>query len=255
MDDFDEGLMAMRFYPNNGNFGPHYDVEEKGEFHETPDNGSNDTEETENTESEIGYITIGNFYHDIPKGLAWQWKSERLLEGFLYGEVDEKGRFTGEEVTYIYPDLLTGLHGKFLNGEVVEARAVDIVAERCHQGMKQIKMRLNKKAETVWKVEHSTSVTSPYAKTMEPHEKKSVYVGSSQLGGDSQITGDGIFARRLFFPGDLVSYFSGVKTLEEEMFMDNMTAQEEYEASRYYFGLYDAAPLMWGLDKVKRERR
>ena len=156
MDDFDEGLMAMRFYPNNGNFGPHYDAEEKGEFHETPDNGSNDTEETENTESEIGYITIGNFYHDIPKGLAWQWKSERLLEGFLYGEVDEKGRFTGEEVTYIYPDLLTGLQGKFLNGEVVEARAVDIVAERCHQGMKQIKLRLNTRDSTVWRVEHST---------------------------------------------------------------------------------------------------
>ena len=35
-----------------------------------------------------------------------------------------------------------------------------------------------------------------------------------------------------------------------DMDMDNMTAQEKYEASRYYFGLYDVAPLMWGLDKV-----
>ena len=57
MDDFDEGLMAMRFYPNNGNFGPHYDAEEKGEFHETPDNGSNDTEEAETVTIDI---------HDYP---------------------------------------------------------------------------------------------------------------------------------------------------------------------------------------------
>ena len=56
--------------------------------------------------------------------------------------MDQEGKFTGEEITYIYPDLLTGLHGKFRDGEVVEARAVDIVAERCQQGVKEIRLRL-----------------------------------------------------------------------------------------------------------------
>ena len=152
-------MSSRRYHPGTEKFYRHWDGEDKNDYDETPDNQSDWPENitVADTDADKGYVTIGLFKNNIPQGLAWQWKSERLLEGFLYGEVDEKGRFTGEEVTYIYPDLLTGLHGKFLNGEVVEARAVDIVAERCHQGMKQIKVRLNKKAETVWKVEHSTS--------------------------------------------------------------------------------------------------
>ena len=65
--------------------------------------------------------------------------------------MDQEGKFTGEEITYIYPDLLTGLHGKFRDGEVVEARAVDIVAERCQQGVKEIRLRLRRDT-TSWRV-------------------------------------------------------------------------------------------------------
>ena len=33
------------------------------------------------------------------------------------------------------------------------------------------------------------------------------------------------------------------------MFHHNKTSREEYEASRYYFGLYASTPLMWQLEK------
>ena len=69
--------------------------------------------------------------------------------------MDQEGKFTGEEITYIYADLLTGLHGKFRDGEVVEARAVDIVAERCQQGVKEIRLRL-RRDPTSWRVQHAT---------------------------------------------------------------------------------------------------
>ena len=36
---------------------------------------------------------------------------------------------------------------------------------------------------------------------------------------------------------------------EEEMFHHNKTSREEYEASRYYFGLYASTPLMWQLER------
>ena len=112
----------------------------------------------ENTdERDIGFVTIGMFSNEKPQGKTWQQKSARMLEGFLYGEVDQEGKFTGDEITYIYPDLLTGLHGKFVNGEIQEARAVDIVAQRCQKGIKEIKLKLSTRDNTIWRPEHSSS--------------------------------------------------------------------------------------------------
>jgi len=78
---------------------------------------------------------------------------------------------------------------------------------------------------------------------MDPQEKKQVYVATSERAG----AGEGLFARRKFLPGELVSYFSGKKTVEEEMFFDNMTAVEEEDAASYYFGLADNCPDWWGV--------
>ena len=189
------------------------------------------------------------FSNEKPLGKAWQWKSGRMLEGFLYGEVDQEGKFTGDEITFLYPDLLTGLNGKFVDGEVQEARAVDILAERCRGGIKEIQLSLSTRDNTVWRLADTETLLRSFARSVEPHERKSVYIGKSLVAGDTAVTGQGIFARRLFLPGDLVSYFSGVKTTEVEMFHDNMTDQEHYEASRYYFGLYDHAPRMWGVQR------
>ena len=110
--------------------------------------------------------------------MAWQWKSDRMLEGFLYGEVDQEGKFTGDEITFIYPDLLTGLHGKFVDGEVLEARAVDIVAERCQQGIKEIKLKLNTRDNTLWKPELSNSdQILTYTKTLGNNNILTHYIG------------------------------------------------------------------------------
>ena len=45
---------------------------------------------------------------------------------------------------FVYPDLLTGLLGEFYNSELVKARAVDITAERCNNGIKELKVRRSK---------------------------------------------------------------------------------------------------------------
>ena len=134
------------------------------------------------TDANNGYVTIGVFKDDKPQGLAWQWKSERMLEGFLYGEVDEEGKFTGDEITFLYPDLLTGLHGKFVDGEVKEARAVDILAERCRGGMKEIKLKISTRDDTVWRPELSTSSQIlSYTKTL--GNKNILSLVSSNNGG------------------------------------------------------------------------
>ena len=150
-------LAARRFYPLTGQFRTHFEWEDRSDYEVTHSRYPEEEFSLADTDARKGYVTVGFFQDEKPRGLAWQWKSERMLEGFLYGEVDLEGKFTGDEITFLYPDLLTGLHGKFLDGEVLEARAVDIVAERCRQGIKEIRLRLNTRDNTLWRREHSSS--------------------------------------------------------------------------------------------------
>ena len=115
-------LKAARYYPGTGEFGPYYDMLDLADMHDNPgDTGGVDEDEeldVKDTDDEKGFITIGVFRNGKPGGLAWQWRSERMMEGFLYGEVDVNGKFSGEDILYIYPDLETGLRGTFSDGQV-----------------------------------------------------------------------------------------------------------------------------------------
>ena len=221
----DDGLKSARYYPLEKEYGFHFDMEDVADFHDNPtDTGASDEEfeddEVIDTDAEKGYITIGHFVDAKPIGNTWQWKNERIFEGFLNGIVDENGTFTGEDITYIYPDFQTGLKGIFIGGEVAAARAVIITEERCHNGIKEIRTKKIASDQTLWSkdIANTTHITR-YAKTVDPHERRSVYVGESQLPGG----GEGIFARRTFMPGDLVSYFNGIRVTEDMMFYENMT--------------------------------
>ena len=47
---------------------------------------------------------------------------------------------------------------------------------------------------------------------------------------------EGLFAKRLFLPGQMVSYFTGVKTTEERMLGPNPLTKEEEEEVRLQTG-------------------
>ena len=55
-----------------------------------------------------------------------------------------------------------------------------------------------------------------------------MYIGPSAIPGAEE----GVFARRTFRQGDLVSYFNGVKRLESQMFTSNMTWASSIAATR-----------------------
>ena len=59
---------------------------------------------------------IGSFHRGLPTGYCWLAKEG---QGWLFGEVDERGRFSGDNIAYIYPDLLTAITGTF-EKEVIE---------------------------------------------------------------------------------------------------------------------------------------
>ena len=76
------------------------------------------------------------------------------MEGFLYGVVDDCGRFTGSDILYLYPDMVTGILGTWSHGSLVEGRAVDILAERCRDGLKELRTRpARHNSEVTWSLQ------------------------------------------------------------------------------------------------------
>ena len=53
------------------------------------------------------------------------------MEGFLYGQLDSEGRFTGSDILFLYPDLVTGIRGSWREGVLLSGTAVEVLAERC----------------------------------------------------------------------------------------------------------------------------
>ena len=84
-----------------------------------------------------------------------------MLEGFLYGKVDKEGKFTGNDITYIYPDFQTGLQGQFEDGVVVAARPVSVIGERCQNGIKEILTSFIASDDTIWtrQISNSTHIS------------------------------------------------------------------------------------------------
>ena len=190
-------------------------------------------------------FTFGVFVDNVAVGLTWQSRTMRKMDGFLYGEVDNHGDFTGDNITFIYPDFLTGLRGYFKDGVLVAATAVDIVAERCNAGVKELRIEAAQyDSEVVWeKDETSLRYIGKNRKVMDAYERKSVYVKKST----NPVAFEGLFARRNFLPGDIVSYYGGQKVYNEEKVFDNMTLEEKYEVSACHLALGKRAPVWLGL--------
>ena len=178
----------------------------------------------------------------VPGGLSWRWWGSKKVHGFLYGEVDQFGDFSGENICYVYPDFQTALRGIFVNGDLHNATAVNIVGERCNSGVKELRFEEpENKADVVW--ENTGDVLFQYGKhpkVMDPHEKKSVFVNKST----NPRAEEGLFAKRKFHRGDLVSYYGGEKLFLEDIISSNMTTEELSTSLMYTLALGESAEEM-----------
>ena len=130
-----------------------------------------------------------------------------------------------------------------MNGKLQFATAVDIIAERCLDGMKELKIEASSKSSVTWtREEANATYIGQHPQEMDPHEEKSVYVDQSFIPRSKE----GVFARRRFLPGDLVSYFGGLKTFEKNFLLPEMTEEEEEDAASYYYNLGINIPAWWG---------
>ena len=116
--------------------------------------------------------------------------------------------------------MKTVLVGKFEDGIMLSGKPAKIVAERCNDGIKEIKLSSVQPDVPEFKYSRPTRVNiGNQPNRMDPYEKKFVYVNTTKWGDD------GLFAKKDIKKDELVSYYSGMffDNLEMELFPDNLT--------------------------------
>ena len=109
----------------------------------------------------------------------------------------------GENIAFIYPDFETALLGNFQNGVMIAAKPTKILAERCRNGVKELKFAQPKENAPTFKYERPTHLRPGDQPTVaDPFESRRIYIGKG-------VMQDGIFAKKDIQNGELICYYSG----------------------------------------------
>ena len=110
----------------------------------------------------------------------------------------------GNQIAFIYPDFETVLRGEFINGTMMAAKPTKIVAERCKNGIKQLKFAKPAKDAPILKYQRPNFLRpGDQPQIADPFERKLIYINKG-------VYQDGLFARRDIRMGELICYYSGV---------------------------------------------
>ena len=107
---------------------------------------------------------------------------------------------------------------RFEHRVLVQATAVNIVGERCSEDIKEILTKpVDNDGDVKWKKEAANHWhIGKHHLVMDPYEKKSTYVGESDIPGSEE----GLFAKQAVMPGQAVSYFRRTKTVYSNTLMN-----------------------------------
>ena len=106
---------------------------------------------------------------------------------------------------YVYPDMRTVYIGHFKNGEMINAKRSKIIKERCHQGIKEIKIAKPKPYAPIVRFTRPNRIRfGGNPRIVDPFEQNHVYVNTARN------MGEGLFARKNITEGNVVAYYSGL---------------------------------------------
>ena len=112
---------------------------------------------------------------------------------------------------FLYPDMETALIGRFENGTMVAAKPSKVIAERCHQGIKEIKVAIPTASAPTFKYTRPNRIRVGDQPTiMDPFERKNVFIADGKKE-------DGVFAKKNITKGDIFVYYSGIILNQTEL--------------------------------------
>ena len=117
-----------------------------------------------------------------------------LGNGYLHGVVDSDGHASGNRIAYIYPDGETAFFGRFENGFMRKAKAVDVKKYGCDEtGLFVVKEYSEPISDQEFFYDPPTNTSfgggAPLG-VLDPYEVKTVRLAPSSVEGG----GEGVFA-------------------------------------------------------------
>ena len=118
--------------------------------------------------------------------------------------------------------MISALIGRFENGIMKAAKQTKIIRERCCNGIKEIKVAKPKHGSPILKYQRPNMIRiADQPKVMDALDRRNIFIRPGPWG-------DGIFAKRHFVPGDIISYYSGLLWSHQDLFPLNQTFEERY---------------------------
>lgn len=145
---------------------------------------------------------VGWYKAGLPLGTCW---TSIPGDGWIVGKVDYDGKFSGNRIAFIYPDLTTALVGRFNDGALVSAVPGKVVSVSNINGIMVPEIKVISNDEyRYWRSTKEDILCPPHRKDI--YEDKLVYVGMSTMPG----SGEGLFAKTNIPEGTLFGYYNGI---------------------------------------------
>jgi len=148
-------------------------------------------------------VWVGRYVGGKASGVCWSFISGG---GAVVGKVDSKGKLTGDEVAYIYPDYQTAILGRFEDGVLVSGRTTSIKSISLQKGVVVPVFNpgqgplLQREIATQEKICSLLTVRDPY-------EARLIEVRGSGVDGG----GEGVYAKVDLPPDTVVAFYNGVR--------------------------------------------
>ncbi|TRY63804.1 hypothetical protein TCAL_15195 [Tigriopus californicus] len=147
---------------------------------------------------------IGHHRHGIPHGVCWEYREGG---GFLTGVPNAEGKFTGEQITYVYPDFETCWHGRFQDGKMEEGYPGKIIDYRFERDIMVVQLNVDRRGKPTRYCLSTKSSMGEDLLVPDPYETKWILCENSLVSG----AGDGVFARRDIPKNTIVAFYNGVR--------------------------------------------
>ena len=118
--------------------------------------------------------------------------------------------------------MISALIGRFENGIMKAAKQTKIIRERCHNGIKEVKVAEPKIGSPILKYNRPDRIRiANQPKVMDALDRRNIFVRPGPWG-------DGVFAKRNLVSGEIIAYYSGLLWSPQDLFPSNQTFEERY---------------------------
>jgi len=146
---------------------------------------------------------LGHYKGGIPHGTCWL---ALRGGGWLVGQVDQNGQFSGPNIAFLYPDFSTALFGTYANGVLVKARHSNLSKLEIKDGILCPSFSiLSESSYCYWKSTKEDIQCPPLQ--VDPYEATLVDVRQSCVEGG----GEGAFAKQDIKAGTVIAYYNGIR--------------------------------------------